>query len=490
MARFRKGEIKFLFSINQLKEGFDEPSVDAIMMMNFTKSVSDYIQILGRGLRQHESKEYAIIVDYLPNKYSKVNPLIASVALGENIPQISKPKDESEPKEKKVKDEKEVSPLGEKKSRDKISQSYFETIKSLYVPINKSFEIINKRVGEKLENGSINLPDDYIIGFIDKQIKKGLDDGEEIQRLIVNRDMDLDMNNPNYLEGSFINQLDVFVNIPNLIIAENAELGFDESYFEKEVVQERDRENEKLEALELKLSDMLGLINIFEEKDLEEMYIMCSTPGKIYKKLLAFVNGEYLNRLFETEKGIFIKTKFVELDLQNKVESKALEVRYHNRFSEILKLLLDATRPIDNIQTSNYFSNLRIDLDRMPDSSMNTNRDYLEKFVSGEGFQFLNNTELGNKIKESYKLMITLEEKHNKEALERKTTRFTRILTILESGKPFDRDVAGGIYERNGMYEDLLNFASGAKEHSILKNTELGNKLMDICEAKGIESYR
>lgn len=51
LRKFSDGEIQFICNVNILTEGWDEPSVDCILMARPTKSRALYQQIVGRGLR-------------------------------------------------------------------------------------------------------------------------------------------------------------------------------------------------------------------------------------------------------------------------------------------------------------------------------------------------------------------------------------------------------------------------------------------------------
>ena len=57
ISMFREGSIDVLFSIDLLREGFDAPNVDCIVMANNTIDVKSqsYMQKVGRGLRGPES---------------------------------------------------------------------------------------------------------------------------------------------------------------------------------------------------------------------------------------------------------------------------------------------------------------------------------------------------------------------------------------------------------------------------------------------------
>lgn len=65
--RFRAGEIKVLIGCMVFTEGWDEPIVDTILMCRPTKSLSLYIQVVGRGLRPYPDKSDCLIVDFVGN---------------------------------------------------------------------------------------------------------------------------------------------------------------------------------------------------------------------------------------------------------------------------------------------------------------------------------------------------------------------------------------------------------------------------------------
>lgn len=63
LARFASGETKVLVNVGVLTEGFDEPTVQAIILARPTRSTLLYTQIVGRGTRLHESKQHCTILD-------------------------------------------------------------------------------------------------------------------------------------------------------------------------------------------------------------------------------------------------------------------------------------------------------------------------------------------------------------------------------------------------------------------------------------------
>ena len=60
---FKNGQIKVIVNVGVLTEGFDEPSIDAIIIARPTRSTLLYTQIVGRGTRIFEGKEHCIIID-------------------------------------------------------------------------------------------------------------------------------------------------------------------------------------------------------------------------------------------------------------------------------------------------------------------------------------------------------------------------------------------------------------------------------------------
>jgi superfamily II DNA or RNA helicase len=63
LAQFAKGQISVIVNVGVLTEGFDEPSLEAIIIAKPTRSTLLYTQIVGRGTRLFEGKEHCIIVD-------------------------------------------------------------------------------------------------------------------------------------------------------------------------------------------------------------------------------------------------------------------------------------------------------------------------------------------------------------------------------------------------------------------------------------------
>jgi superfamily II DNA or RNA helicase len=60
---FRQGKIKVVVNVGVLTEGFDEPSVETIILARPTRSNLLYTQIVGRGVRLFEGKTHCNIID-------------------------------------------------------------------------------------------------------------------------------------------------------------------------------------------------------------------------------------------------------------------------------------------------------------------------------------------------------------------------------------------------------------------------------------------
>ena len=63
LDRLRTGETMALANCAVLTEGFDEPSLEALILARPTQSKSLYLQMLGRGLRRYPGKDHCLVVD-------------------------------------------------------------------------------------------------------------------------------------------------------------------------------------------------------------------------------------------------------------------------------------------------------------------------------------------------------------------------------------------------------------------------------------------
>ncbi len=63
VTEFRNNHFKVLCNVNIFTEGFDCPDVDAVQLARPTKSLTLFLQQVGRCMRPHSNKEYGIILD-------------------------------------------------------------------------------------------------------------------------------------------------------------------------------------------------------------------------------------------------------------------------------------------------------------------------------------------------------------------------------------------------------------------------------------------
>lgn len=60
---FKEGSIKTVFNVGVLTTGFDHPSLDCIVLLRPTRSISLYYQMVGRGVRLAEGKKFCTVID-------------------------------------------------------------------------------------------------------------------------------------------------------------------------------------------------------------------------------------------------------------------------------------------------------------------------------------------------------------------------------------------------------------------------------------------
>jgi ATP-dependent helicase IRC3 len=63
LRRFAAGEIRVIANVGVLTEGFDEPSVDCVIVAAPTRSRIRYVQMIGRGLRLFPDKHDCLVLD-------------------------------------------------------------------------------------------------------------------------------------------------------------------------------------------------------------------------------------------------------------------------------------------------------------------------------------------------------------------------------------------------------------------------------------------
>lgn len=77
IKRFKNGSIKTIFNVGILTTGFDFPELDTIILARPTMSLALYVQMIGRGMRLAEGKEYCSILDMCGNlkRFGRVEEL-------------------------------------------------------------------------------------------------------------------------------------------------------------------------------------------------------------------------------------------------------------------------------------------------------------------------------------------------------------------------------------------------------------------------------
>jgi DNA repair protein RadD len=67
LADFKRGSLRWLVNCDVLTTGFDAPCIDAICVLRATMSPGLFAQIVGRGLRKHESVTNCLVLDFGEN---------------------------------------------------------------------------------------------------------------------------------------------------------------------------------------------------------------------------------------------------------------------------------------------------------------------------------------------------------------------------------------------------------------------------------------
>lgn len=79
LEKFAKREIKVVVNCMVLTEGFDEPGIEAILMARPTQSGILFQQMVGRGTRLNEGKEFLTVIDFVDNTFRQSLQTTASL---------------------------------------------------------------------------------------------------------------------------------------------------------------------------------------------------------------------------------------------------------------------------------------------------------------------------------------------------------------------------------------------------------------------------
>jgi ATP-dependent helicase IRC3 len=85
LESLKSGKIQIATSCGVLCEGFDEPSIDAVIMARPTKSTGLYTQCVGRGLRKHPGKEDCLILDFTDRHHTLDNVVTLKCTIPEAV---------------------------------------------------------------------------------------------------------------------------------------------------------------------------------------------------------------------------------------------------------------------------------------------------------------------------------------------------------------------------------------------------------------------
>ena len=90
VSEFKQGKIRALASMGVLTTGFNAPAVDLLALLRPTQSTGLYIQIMGRGMRNHPDKSDCLVLDFAGNvarhgPVDRVNPKKPRKSDGEGV---------------------------------------------------------------------------------------------------------------------------------------------------------------------------------------------------------------------------------------------------------------------------------------------------------------------------------------------------------------------------------------------------------------------
>jgi superfamily II DNA or RNA helicase/HKD family nuclease len=67
IQQLNDGQLDIIFTVDLFNEGVDIPSVDTLLFVRPTESLTVFIQQVGRGLRLHNAKSHCVIIDLISN---------------------------------------------------------------------------------------------------------------------------------------------------------------------------------------------------------------------------------------------------------------------------------------------------------------------------------------------------------------------------------------------------------------------------------------
>ena len=231
---FRNNQFKILCNVNIFTEGFDCPDVDAVQLARPTKSLTLFLQQVGRCMRPHQNKQYGIVLDNaglwkehglpkmdrnwsLHGTDKNICPSQKSII---GIKEIST-RENNQPQESKGIRLVEVGELDNINSANTINFNNIENnlIDKKILTMRERIEYLIKQV-QKLEQRRANETDEDIQEIIDEKIKalqKELYDlqeklqpkrFEQVIELIIGKCQEMIDNNEIFVDGD----KDIFLN--------------------------------------------------------------------------------------------------------------------------------------------------------------------------------------------------------------------------------------------------------------------------------------
>lgn len=71
LKQLKSGQIKFLFTVDKLSEGVDLPDINVVLFLRPTRSLTVFLQQLGRGLRHSPGKDCLTVLDFVGQAHRK-----------------------------------------------------------------------------------------------------------------------------------------------------------------------------------------------------------------------------------------------------------------------------------------------------------------------------------------------------------------------------------------------------------------------------------
>ena len=91
LARFDRGDVRVICNVDVLTEGWDCTRVDCMLLCRPTMSTAKYVQMIGRGLRLHDSKTDCLILDLSGNNERHGDPNDPNVVVPRKTGKTSEP---------------------------------------------------------------------------------------------------------------------------------------------------------------------------------------------------------------------------------------------------------------------------------------------------------------------------------------------------------------------------------------------------------------